>query len=300
MADILQKVLQEYGNKDKCKIRDPTKVEAILQKLASDGPSKLQVITDFDFTLSRFHKDGKRCDSCHGILDHSPLMPDSFREKAKALYEKYYHIELDHKMTVEEKIPHMITWYKGSHNLLIEAQVTKQKIQEMVLTSRALLRDSAVNVLSYLNDHHVPVLIFSAGVGNILEEILHREKAFFPNVEVISNYMLFNEDGECTSFREPLIHMFNKNETALDNPDYFQDLKNRHNALVLGDSIGDLDMGSGIHNPGALLRIGFLNDKIDERMDSLYNNFDVVLVDDQTFDFVNVVSRMVCAQPVSK
>lgn len=30
-------------------------------------------------------------------------MPDIYREKAKVLFEKYYNIEIDHKMTIEEK-----------------------------------------------------------------------------------------------------------------------------------------------------------------------------------------------------
>jgi hypothetical protein len=53
----------------------------------------------------------------------------------------------------------------------------------------------------------VPVLIFSAGVGDVLEEVLRREDAFFPNLKVVSNYMEFDETGRLRTFKDPLIHM---------------------------------------------------------------------------------------------
>lgn len=48
----------------------------------------------------------------------------------------------------------------------------------------------------------------------------------------------------------------------MDNPKYFEELSHRHNALVLGDSLGDVQMGKGLHNPESILKIGFLNDKV--------------------------------------
>lgn len=68
-------------------------------------------------------------------------------------------------------------------------------------------RDAAQDVLSFLNEHNVPCLIFSAGLGDLLEEVLHAQSAYYPNVKVISNFMIFNEQGECVDFKEPLIHM---------------------------------------------------------------------------------------------
>ncbi len=37
------KVVQEYGLAEKCKIRDPLKVESVLKRLVTDGSTKLQV-----------------------------------------------------------------------------------------------------------------------------------------------------------------------------------------------------------------------------------------------------------------
>lgn len=58
-------------------------------------------------------------------------------------------------------------------------------------------------------------------------------------------------------------HVYNKNEVALhkQNSWYFEDLKCRHNVLLLGDSLGDANMAIGV-NANAILKIGFLNDQV--------------------------------------
>ncbi|KAG7268040.1 hypothetical protein CRUP_000223 [Coryphaenoides rupestris] len=43
-----------------------------------------------------------------------------------------------------------------------------------------------------LAEIQVPLLIFSAGVGDILEEVVHQSQVFHPNVHGISNYMDFD------------------------------------------------------------------------------------------------------------
>ncbi|OXA65068.1 cytosolic 5'-nucleotidase 3 [Folsomia candida] len=300
---MLQSILAEIkiglDFPEKLKIRDPENVEKKLERLVEGGPDCLQVITDFDHTLTKFKTpDGLRCDTCHGIVDNSSLVEEEFRRKTNALRDKYYPIEVDHEMTLQQKIPLMIEWYTQSQNVLVEYRVTKSQIKEMVLKSRAFLRDGAKEVLSMLNMHRIPVLIFSAGVGNILESVLEREQVHFPNIKVVSNYMDFDECDRVTSFQKPLIHMFNKNENALRHSTYFAELQSRRNALLLGDSLGDVHMDHGMPSShkeeGVVLKIGFLNDKISERCPEFMENFDIVLEDDQSFKLMQLIlSRII-------
>ena len=62
-------------------------------------------------------------------------------------------------------------------------------------------------------------------------------------------------------FENELIHVFNKNENAIHDSDYFKKLEGRDNVILLGDSLGDLKMADGA-NASNLLKIGFLNDKV--------------------------------------
>ena len=102
-------------------------------------------------------------------------------------------------------------------------------------------------MLKNLNDAQVPVMIFSAGVGDILEEVLRRTNSYHSNTKVVSNCMEFNEEGRLIGFKEPLIHMYNKNEKSIlqTHPTYFDDLTHRPNVLLMGDSLGDIDMVEG-------------------------------------------------------
>ena len=59
--------------------------------------------------------------------------------------------------------------------------------------------------------------------------------------------------------------------------------------VLMGDSLGDLRMAEGVENPDVVLKIGFLNSKVKERLDQYMEGFDVVLVDDQTMDFPNAI-----------
>ena len=44
-----------------------------------------------------------------------------------------------------------------------------------------------------LHEHSIPLLIFSAGIGDVLEEVIRQENVFHSNVKVVSNYMDFDE-----------------------------------------------------------------------------------------------------------
>lgn len=45
----------------------------------------------------------------------------------------------------------------------------------------------------HLEEQQVPLLIFSAGVGDVLEEVIQQNQVFHPNVHIISNYMDFDQ-----------------------------------------------------------------------------------------------------------
>ena len=56
--------------------------------------------------------------------------------------------------------------------------------------------------------------------------------------------------------------MFNKHDGSLKNTEYFNQLKNNSNIILLGDSQGDLKMADGVANVEHILKIGYLNDRV--------------------------------------
>ncbi|XP_037544676.1 cytosolic 5'-nucleotidase 3 [Nematolebias whitei] len=286
--DISTKKIPELSNPSVC-MKDPQRVQEILQSILEAGTNTLQVISDFDMTLTRFSYNGKRCPTCHNILDNSKAISDECRGKLDELLKTYYPIEIDSSLSVEEKLPLMVEWWTKAHDLLVEQKIRKDQLAEAVRESEARLRDGYELFFDHLHEHGVPLLIFSAGIGDILEEVIRQFNVYHSNVKIFSNYMDFDESGALRGFQGELIHVYNKREGALLNTGHFQELRTRPNVLLLGDSLGDLNMADGVQDMQSILKIGFLNDKVEERKPSYLDSFDIVLIKDETLEVPNAI-----------
>uniref|UniRef100_A0A7N5JJE4 5'-nucleotidase n=1 Tax=Ailuropoda melanoleuca TaxID=9646 RepID=A0A7N5JJE4_AILME len=243
-------------------MRQPGRVQEIVGALRRGGGDRLQVISDFDMTLSRFAYNGKRCPSSYNILDNSKIISEECQNELKALLHHYYPIEIDPHRTIKEKLPHMVEWWTKAHDLLCQQRIQKVQIAQVVRESNAMLREGYKTFFNTLYQNNIPLFIFSAGIGDILEEIIRQMKVFHPNIHIVSNYMDFDEDGFLQGFKGQLIHTYNKNSSVCENSGYFQQLQGKTNILLLGDSMGDLTMADGVPGVENILKIGFLNDKV--------------------------------------
>jgi 5'-nucleotidase len=198
-------------------------------------------------------------------------------------------MEVDPSIPQSEKMSIMQTWWSKSLQLIAEANFNRKNWPEIVKSSspETLLRDGAVDLLNTANEHGIPTLILSAGLGDVLVEILEQNQLkLSDNLHVISNFLEFDELGNPKRYQGKIIHGLNKNEQVIKETKYYQRVKQRPNVLLLGDSIGDLGMQTGL-DPELVLTIGLLNTRIDEWVDEYSKLFDVVLLGDSPLDFVN-------------
>ncbi|MGH0169539.1 UNVERIFIED_CONTAM: hypothetical protein FKN15_057092 [Acipenser sinensis] len=214
-------------------IRDRKRVEEIILSLQNGGASKLQIISDFDMTLTRFAHNGKRCPTSHNIVDTSRLISEDCRKTLKDLLDTYYPIEIDPSRSVAEKLPLMVEWWTKAHGCLVEQKIRKDQLE-------------------------------MAGV--------------------------------LRAFKGELIHTYNKQEGALKNSGLFNQQTESRNIILLGDSMGDLSMADGVENTENILKIGFLNDKVEERREQYLNSYDIVLVKDESMDVVNGILQHIIAK----
>uniref|UniRef100_A0A2I3TQI6 5'-nucleotidase n=1 Tax=Pan troglodytes TaxID=9598 RepID=A0A2I3TQI6_PANTR len=273
-------------------MRQPGRVQEIVGALRKGGGDRLQVISDFDMTLSRFAYNGKRCPSSYNILDNSKIISEECRKELTALLHHYYPIEIDPHRTVKEKLPHM------QDPVSQKTQKTTQIGNKEQQIPPSLFREGYKTFFNTLYHNNIPLFIFSAGIGDILEEIIRQMKVFHPNIHIVSNYMDFNEDGFLQGFKGQLIHTYNKNSSACENSGYFQQLEGKTNVILLGDSIGDLTMADGVPGVQNILKIGFLNDKVEERRERYMDSYDIVLEKDETLDVVNGLLQHILCQGV--
>ncbi|VDP06251.1 unnamed protein product [Soboliphyme baturini] len=165
--------------------------------------------------------------------------------------------------------------------------------QEFLCSVQKVRRDGLVSFGSTLEEFNIPLCVFSAGIGDIIEIIFQQTFGHVPsNLHIISNFMEYDETGTVCGFRPPLLHSFNKCTAAIDtNSKFFDDLQNRPNVILLGDMLGDVQMDRGLVYEECILRIGFLNEQIEKSFSQFLDTYDLVLVDDQTFNVPNIILK---------
>ncbi|ULT93111.1 hypothetical protein L3Y34_002950 [Caenorhabditis briggsae] len=258
-----------------------------LSKFVAGGADQLMVISDFDFTLSRFaDKSGNRCSSCYCVFDNAvgTNNPEWCR-KFVGLYHKYGPVEHDHSLSIEEKVPFMEAWWQQSHELIIQGGFKREAIDDYVSRCNIQLRDNADIMMKKMTNHSVPFIIFSAGIGTIIEMYLKHK---------------FGKDGYVNSFSDPLIHVFCKNSSVMPADRTFSEqIHGRRNVILLGDSVGDAFMDVGVEEEQLSLKIGFVNHdffQADKLVDKYLNYFDIVLVHDQSMNVPNQILEAIYAK----
>lgn len=86
------------------------------------------------------------------------------------------------------------SWSWAEHAASTESQAPHQELLTALCNEPSCSRDGFKEFFDQLHKNNVPLFIFSAGVGDILEEIIRQANVFYSNVNVVSNYMDFNDD----------------------------------------------------------------------------------------------------------
>lgn len=114
--------------------------------------------------------------SAHGMFNHYSKARSDFVQKAQQVFDTYYPVEVDPKLTMEEKIPFMVEWWTQEHDLIVNSGMGRQDIQNMVKEIDVELRNGAKEWLYWLEREKIPILVFSAGIAGKFGFYLFIEK----------------------------------------------------------------------------------------------------------------------------
>ncbi|KAI8079742.1 pyrimidine 5'-nucleotidase [Halteromyces radiatus] len=149
----------------------------------------------------------------------------------------------------------------------------------MVDESDIELRPGLEKVLSSCRDSKIPFLVFSAGIGDLIERVLLKRQMMYDNMHLVSNMMKFNQADICVGFNAPLIHVLNKSEVQVEQTPYASQIETRPNVILIGDSCADTQMAHGIKHD-CCLNIGLLNHDIEHLEPRYLQTFDIVIEGD--------------------
>jgi len=268
--------------------------EAKVAKLLEGGTDSAFFILDFDRTVTKcFLESGERSMDCHEILASIPKVTWQCKRTMEVLLDKWYPIETDPNLSVEQKSAEMTEWYSLVNALLLSQGITRDDVARAAEQCKNFrLRAGVEELFQFALLRGMPVVVLSAGLGNVIEEVLrqHVRKpngetgTAWPNVRVHSNTLLWDEDGAHIGFSEPIIHPFNK--SLQDAPQELHDfVGKRPFSILAGDGLGDLTMTIG-SSAVEVLKVGFLNERIDERLTKYTSEgaYDRVVLRDGSFE----------------
>ncbi|CAI5506266.1 unnamed protein product [Closterium sp. Naga37s-1] len=237
-------------------IRDIQALQRKKQAMIAAGRDTVQVIADFDRTLTKFTVNGKQGQSCHMLLN---LRHPELEERGRRLTAKYLPMETDPHMPYEEKFRCMVEWWTAAHELLLESGITRADVTQSVAAANTAFRDGFCDMLALLevsgsaagprraaahllcwagrrdlrahrnspsallNPSHplppspTPSHPLSLITPTPISQLLQQQLPHsFSNVRVVSNRMQFDESGRLIAFPGRIIHVLNKNEHALE------------------------------------------------------------------------------------
>ena len=271
------------------RIKHEQRVNEKIQEFVKDGVTSFHVVADFDGTLTHGFDEHKKVHSGYASIRKGNYFPNEYAIKSQKIFEDYYPIEMSHSISFEEKSEKMKEWWGKSWALLKSYGISKKILQDIAQKNKKYLRTGSDNFFNVLGRENVPLLIFSAGIGNLIQEILKVKDFLSPNTHIISNFFEFDESGKCINYNKDPIYTFNKNESHVKDHKYHTGIENRKNVILLGDTLGDVDMCNGIIHD-KILKIGFFNDEIvkrNELFDQFFDVYDIVITQDSSFEYVN-------------
>lgn len=242
------------------------------------------IFMDFDHTIT-----SKDSLNSWAILENPKYMSKSFRTEAKKLLDIYYPYELYYSISSDVKAKYLNEWYYKNMDLLYDYNLTKSILLQCVNDCNTKFRDGCKEFLDYMYKLNITIVIMSAGIGNVIIELLKKYNCFYPNINVFSNFIEFDND-KMVHFSSNIIHTSNKSISVL--PLNLQtEILSKNHLLIFGDLIEDLNMVSK-ENLENCLSFGFLEKNVKQNLEIYKKNFDIVLTDNSSFiDVMDILTK---------
>ena len=268
-----------------------------LENFKKDWFKKIHILADFDRTLTKAfsNSENKRWKWISVFKENSLGFSEEFCELEQKNFEKYYPIENNPDLNIEEKSFFMIEWWEKTFELFVKFGLTKEKIKNAIFNWNIIFREWVKENIIFLNKNNIPLIIVSASWlwHYWVEYFFEKEDIFFNNIDIISNNFVWDENWKAIWWKKPIIHSFNKSETILkNNKDIYSKIENRKNVILLWDSLWDHHMVDWFDYEN-LIKIWFLNDNEENLLREYKKRYDVIITWDWDFEFINELFKSI-------
>jgi cytosolic 5'-nucleotidase 3 len=268
-------------------ISNPETYEKIKKAILDQGAENLHILSDFDKTFTKAFVNGKKIPSIISELRNGESLSKEYAKKAHELFDYYHPFEEDNSLTPIQKKEKMKEWWTKHFELLIKEKLNKGDLEKIVKSGNVQLRKGIEELMDLLKEKQIPLIILSAsGIGDVIPMYLKQKNINYQNIYTISNFYKWDSKGNAIGVKKPIVHSANKDETTLEKLPFYSKLLKRKNIILLGDSLDDSKMAQGFPYEN-ILKIGFLNEKVKERLEDYKKKYDVIIPSDGTMNFIN-------------
>ncbi len=250
-----------------------------MNKLSGFTAENTYACIDFDGTISvwTIGERGRPMSSISFLVTQPSIHPE-FDTYGHLLYEKYRPIETSLAMSSDEKDLHMFQWWKEVFQLFERFWVWKKVFDEARENIKTLqIREWMVEFLRELPNKWIPVIIFSAGIKNIIEKFLEYHWVLTPNTFIIANTFSFEGNWNIILPNDnEIIYSANKDSRHFSE-EVIRIIQWRENIIVMWDNYHDYDMASHVLWKHNIFSIWFLNSPDDTSRKDFLSIYDEVI-----------------------
>ena len=236
------------------------------------------VLMDFDRTIT---KGGSI--SCWKVLYYSNYLGLDFRKKYDEIHDRKLP-DGDDKLKIKYYEDKFRAYMKLQEDYNLNDMIIDSAIREKTL----VFRDYAKEFFAKMYELHIPVIIISCSIKNVLEKVLRVHNCYYDNIEIYGNYFDYTEQRNHICNVTP----YNKNQIAFSEKTNKM-IENRENIVLLGDMVEDIKMVSQDKLIDTIT-IGFLDEDkgIEINLGKYQSNFDVVLTNNSGFEDVMKILKI--------
>lgn len=236
------------------------------------------VLMDFDKTMTHGSSSGS-----WGVFENTNYMKSGFIKDSINLANQYYPYELNYSLDNDTKSKYLNEWYYKNMDLLYNYNLTESILLNCINDNPMKFRNGCIQFLNLLYKKNIPVVILSAGIGNVIVEALKKQNCLFPNIYILSNFIGF-KNNKMLPFTSPIIHTSNKSIDKLPIT-FLNKIRAKENILLFGDLIEDLYMVKK-EELNRTLSFGFLDNFDNNKLNHYLDNYDIVMTDNASYDDV--------------
>lgn len=158
-----------------------------LQAMLNQRRDRLIFVADFDHTLTTMHSS-----QCHDPICYNPLLPTDFHKGCTKI--------------MNTPMSDWNQWWLLCHDYVVrEANLTANIFRDGLNSFDFQFRDHCHELFHTLHTENIPSFIVSAGVQNVIEEVIAREGLpVGQHVQFFTNRMVFDEEDRLQTFEPPL------------------------------------------------------------------------------------------------